>query len=78
MSGLGVIWLYFKLPETKGKSLEEITKLFAGRQPKTRKKLLEETKVEDRNGKRYEMRGHTNLSTVLETKNSYNSIISEE
>jgi SP family myo-inositol transporter-like MFS transporter 13 len=77
MSGLGVIWLYFNLPETKGKSLEEITEAFAGRQ-QTRNKSLKETKVADRNGNGYEMNVHTNLSTVLETENSYNSIISEE
>jgi SP family myo-inositol transporter-like MFS transporter 13 len=67
MSGLGVIWLYFKLPETKGKSLEEITNVFAGRQPETRKKSVG-----------YEMGGHTHLSSVLETKNSYSSINSDE
>ena len=66
MSGLGVIWLYFKLPETKGKSLEEIHDAFAGRLLESKRILLVEThEFADRNGKQgYEMNSHTHLSAT--------------
>jgi hypothetical protein len=31
ISAVGWVWLYLRMPETKGKSLEEIEALFAGR-----------------------------------------------
>jgi hypothetical protein len=31
LGGIGWVWLYFILPETKGKSMEEIQDAFAGK-----------------------------------------------
>lgn len=80
MSGLGVIWLYFNLPETKGKSLEEIHDAFAGRLPEIKRISLVETHdFTDRNGKEaHEMDGHTHLSGILQMQRGYKSINGEE